>query len=203
MMKKLIVLLLMVVMITGCSKEETNQEQPLPTTTPVVETTAPSVTPEPTSISEETTDSTDNEESTEGFKTVNIAGLFDIKVKDPLPEQMKFVINTSDNGASGSFKVHVYSSNPECTDLTKCLAEFENYAYQWYTEEEFENTLFDVPLTENQFVREIETEEGKVLVYTCPRISWEREIENPEERPSYLNEDGTIDYEPEELIRFD
>ena len=139
--------------------------------------------------------------SEDGFKTVNVAGMFDVQVKDPLPEQMSFCIYN--NKSQGCFYFQISSSNPDCVDSSKCMAIPDDYVFQWYTAEELEKTkLSDIDLGDENFVKEIDSTIGKLYIYKALTTSNDEYIENSNERPSYLHEDGTIDYKIDELIKF-
>ena len=139
--------------------------------------------------------------SEDGFKTVNVAGMFDVQIKDPLPEQMNFCIYN--NKSQGCFYFQINSSNPDCIDSSQCMAIPDDYIFQWYTAEELEKAkLSGIDLGDENFVKEIDSTIGKLYIYKALTTSNDEYIENFNERPSYLHEDGTIDYKINELIKF-
>ena len=139
--------------------------------------------------------------SEDGFKTVNVAGMFDVQIKDPLPEQMNFCIYNYKS--QGCFYFHISSSNPDCIDSSKCMAISDDYVFQWYTAEELEKAkLSGINLSDENFVKEIDSTIGKLYIYKALINRNNEWIENPEEKPVYLHEDGTIDYKIDELIKF-
>ncbi|MDY5252580.1 MAG: hypothetical protein SPH32_07550 [Erysipelotrichaceae bacterium] len=212
-MKKILMSLLVLVIVSGCAKAPT-EETPT-TTTPVIETTPSTTTTVETintPITTEITNSAENDESSNitisegGFKSVNVAGLFDVQVKDPLPEQMTLEIidsNDPDGNQEGAINLVVHSSDSNCTDKSICQAII--YSFAWYTDAARENDLklVDTAKDEN-FIQDYETSIGHIGVYRnySAQIS---SVINDGNGPDYYYDEagGQLTYKVEDLIRFD
>ncbi|MCI5773033.1 MAG: hypothetical protein MR210_00545, partial [Erysipelotrichaceae bacterium] len=107
------------------------------------------------------------------------------------------------NKSQGCFYFQINSSNPDCIDSSKCIAIPDDYVFQWYTAEELEKAkLSGVDLRDENFVKEIDSTIGKLYIYKALTTPNDEYIKNSNERPSYLHEDGTIDYKVDEMIKF-
>ena len=212
-MKKILMSLLVLVVVSGCAKAP-SEETPV-TTSPVVETTPSSTATVETTTTPETTEVTieiGNEDSAgeivseDGFKTVNVAGLFDIQVKDPLPEQMTLEIidsNDPDGNREGSISLVIHSSDSNCTDKSSC--QFKIYSFSWYTDGARENDLKLVNTAKDEnFIQDYETSIGHIGVYRNYSAQISSSIFDGNGPDYYYDEaGGQLTYKVEDLIRFD
>lgn len=215
---KRILVLLMIMLCVGCT-QSADEETPVATTPsviatePVEETTTPA-TSEPTidtATAEPTTEvvvdnSTSSEVTEDGFKTVSISGLFDIQVRDPLPEQMELEINEQanpDGSQWGTITLTISSSDSNCSVASSCR--FYIYSFWWYTEEALEyDSQHDMIASDDNLVHEYETSVGRINVYRYYPAQIAASIDDGN-GPDYYYDTagGQLTYAVEDLIRFD
>ena len=124
-MKYILILLLL---LSGCSPVKDSNESPLPTpsapspTPTEITNNEVAQTPIPTeevvvttTPSPSTNDDANNAEAK--FTKTDIKGLFSVDILDPLPSQMEFSISASDDLTSGDISFDIHSSNPSCSPI--------------------------------------------------------------------------------------
>lgn len=216
--KVFVIIFTAMLFINGCT-QSTSEETPVTETPSViatepieVETTTPATseatidtaTIQPSTESMED-NSTSSEVNEDGFKTVNVSGLFDIQVLDPLPEQMTLEIRDIDYDGyqGGSINLVVHSSDSGCSTFSTC--NFIIYGFDWYTDGAREIALktFTTPEDDN-FIQEYDTEIGHIGLYRdyVSQISAYIEDGNG---PDYFYDEagGQLTYAVDDLIRFD
>lgn len=205
-MKKSISLLLALVMmisLVGCvskDNEEPSQTVDVPVNTEV--SNQETVEPEPV-VSETPTpeiiESVTPETDSSGFKTMNVEGLFDIEVIDPLPEQMELSIFAAKDLTSGGISFDVVSSNPNCTPEHECSMNL--YGFAWYTKEALEEMRNYIPIYDEDLICSYDTSVGTIYIYREYTYNLNNTILDGS-YPDYVNEDFSLDYAIEDLIHW-
>ncbi len=206
-MKYILILLLL---LSGCSPVKDSNESPLPTPsapsptpteitnnevaqTPIpTEEVAVTTTPSPS-----TNDDANNAEAK--FTKTDIKGLFSVDILDPLPSQMEFSISASDDLTSGDISFDIHSSNPSCSPIYECM--WTPYCYSWYTREALEKERKLINISDDYYITEYETPIGTVYIYRTFIANLNYGIADGS-NPDYVNDDFTLDYAIEDLIRW-
>lgn len=189
-MKKILISILLVIGISGCSSNQKPVETPSMSLDPeITASVEPSISP-----------TSDSNELLNPTKKVNVGGFFDILVADTLPEQVDLEIESFDKlPPSGSITFSIKSKEQGCDDPENCSLIIVSYIYG--TEE----NLFDLGEDPDKAIIKYENDEyGTIYVCRCYQCGLNCGIRKTEGQPDYYQDYINGDYEisPESLIKF-
>ena len=213
-MKKIIVGSLLLLLV-GCNDisapvpTSTTIPSPSPTTTPSIYDTE-ETTPHPSAPIPSTSPVLSG-----NFKKVNVNGIFDIYIADPLPEQMTFetrdwtgrVSEIDSSQPCGSFGFHIESNDPSCSDRGPYdprneVCKFDLYWYDYSTSDIPGVSISAGPLYIDDADFNIDSSQFGTIYFWRSPLEMTAQIET--RAPDYYYSDwfNRIEYWGDELFHF-